>query len=153
MRLWFNGYLLRVCLDSTRLKRKQRIRTKACWSGTCFNSLSQLSSVFANILKFWRLSVQVYRTSIISTRYEVDMTIHFRVIAFCLLIRHVTLWPWPLNFSPLTVAVHGGSRDQHCHYVWRLYAYPITFPIGYAFSMVISDRPCSATVQGQKFKG
>jgi len=28
---------------------------------------------------------------------------------FCLLIRHVTLWPWLLTFRPWTVAVHGGS--------------------------------------------
>jgi len=49
-------------------------------------------------------------TSIIPTKFEVDVTIHCRVIAFCLLIRHVTLWPWPLTFLPWTVDVHGGSR-------------------------------------------
>jgi len=31
----------------------------------------------------------------------------------------VTLWPWPLTFWPWTVVVHGGSRDQLCHQVWR----------------------------------
>ena len=40
-------------------------------------------------------------TSIIPTKFEVDMTIHCRVIAFCLLIRHVTLWPWPFDLEQL----------------------------------------------------
>jgi len=31
----------------------------------------------------------------------------------------MTLWPWPLTFWPWTVYVHGGSRDQSCHQVWR----------------------------------
>ena len=31
----------------------------------------------------------------------------------------VTLWPWPLTFWPWTVVVHGESRDQPCHQVWR----------------------------------
>jgi len=48
-------------------------------------------------------------TSIIPTKFKVDMTIHCRVIAFCLLIRHVTLWPWLLTFWGWTVAVHGES--------------------------------------------
>ena len=47
-------------------------------------------------------------TSIIPTRFEVDMTIHCRLIAF---------WPW-------TVVIHGGSRDQPCHQVCRPYAHP-----------------------------
>jgi len=38
---------------------------------------------------------------------------------FCLLIRHVTWWPWPLTFWLWTVVIHGGSRDQPCHQVWR----------------------------------
>jgi len=56
-------------------------------------------------------------TSIIPTKFEVDMTTHCRVIAFCLLIRHVTLWLWPLTFWPWTVAVHGESRNQPWHQV------------------------------------
>ena len=63
-------------------------------------------------------------TSIINIKFEVDMTIHCRVIAFCLLIRHMTLWLWPLTFWPCTVDVHGGSCVQPCHQVWRLTAYP-----------------------------
>jgi len=54
-------------------------------------------------------------TSAISTKFEVDMTIHCRVIAFL----SVTLWPWPLTFWPWTVVLHGGSCDQPCHQVWR----------------------------------
>jgi len=43
---------------------------------------------------------------------------------FCLLIRYVTLWPWPLTSWPWTVAVHGGSRDQPCYQVRRPHSYP-----------------------------
>jgi len=60
-------------------------------------------------------------TSIIPTKFEVDMSIPCQVIAFCLLIRHVTLWHWPLTFWPWTGDIHG----QPCHHVWRPYAYPL----------------------------
>jgi len=36
----------------------------------------------------------------VSTKFEVDMTIRCLVIALLLLIRYVTLWPWPLTFWP-----------------------------------------------------
>jgi len=29
-----------------------------------------------------------------------------------LLIRYVTLWPWPLTFWLWSVVIHGGSRGQ-----------------------------------------
>jgi len=48
---------------------------------------------------------------------NIDMTIHCQIIAFLLLIRYVTLWPWPLTFWPWTVVTHGGSRDQPCRQV------------------------------------
>ena len=60
---------------------------------------------------------------------------------FYLLTRHVTWWPWPLTFWPWAVVIHGGSRDQPCHQVWRPYDYSfmptpmlervITVPIDY----------------------
>jgi len=31
----------------------------------------------------------------------------------------VILWPWPLIFWPWTVVVHGGSRVQPFHQIWR----------------------------------
>ena len=62
--------------------------------------------------------------SVISTKFEVDMTIHCRIIAFLTADTSLTLWPWLLNFGPWAVAVHGGSRDQPCYWVWRPYAYP-----------------------------
>jgi len=34
-----------------------------------------------------------------STKFEVDMTTRCLFIAFWLLIRYVTLWPWPLTFD------------------------------------------------------
>ena len=37
----------------------------------------------------------------------------------------VTVWPWPSTFWPWTVLVHGGSRDQPCHQIWR--------PLDYSF--------------------
>ena len=42
-----------------------------------------------------------------------------------LLIRYVTLWPWPLTFWPWTVVIHGGSRDQPRHQLWR----PLIAPV------------------------
>ena len=37
----------------------------------------------------------------------------------CLNFLCVTLWPWPLTFWPWTVVIHGESRDQPRHQVWR----------------------------------
>jgi len=61
-------------------------------------------------------------TMIIIIKFEVDMTIHCRVIAFLLKIRYMTLWPWSLTFWPWTVVIHGLSCDQPCHRVRRSYA-------------------------------
>jgi len=69
-------------------------------------------------------------TLTIPTKFEVDMTITAELQRFCLPIRHVILWHWPLSFWPWTIEVHGGSRDQPCHQVWRPYAYPF---ISYEF--------------------
>jgi len=57
----------------------------------------------------------------VSTNLEVDMTIRCLVIALLLLIRYVTWWPWPMTFWPWSVVIHGGSRDQPLHQVWRSY--------------------------------
>ena len=83
----------------------------------------------------------------ISTKFEVDTTIRCLVITFWLLIRYVTLWPWPLTFWPWSVVVHGGSSGQPLYQVWRSYGYPLelwvlTFPIGYHWQCVCSH--CSA---------
>jgi len=58
-------------------------------------------------------------TLIISTKFEVDTTIHRRVTALLVRIRYVTLWPWPTTISPWTVVKHGWSRGQPLHQVWR----------------------------------
>ena len=60
----------------------------------------------------------------VSTKFEVDMTIRCLVIALLLLIRYVTLWPWPLTFWPWSVVVHGRSCGHPLHQVWRSYSYP-----------------------------
>ena len=60
----------------------------------------------------------------VSTKLEVDTTIRCLVIALLLMIRYVTLWPWPLTFWLWSVVIHGGSRDQPLHQVWRSYGHP-----------------------------
>jgi len=44
------------------------------------------------------MSRDAYLTMKVSTKFEVDTTIRCLVIALLLLIRYVTLWPWPLTF-------------------------------------------------------
>jgi len=52
----------------------------------------------------------------VSTMFEVDTIIRCLVIALLLLIRYMTLWPWPLTFWPWSVVIHGGSRtDRRTH--------------------------------------
>jgi len=51
-------------------------------------------------------------------------TIRCLVIALLMLIRYMTLWRWPLTFWPCSVTIHGGSRGQPLHKVWRSYGYP-----------------------------
>ena len=70
--------------------------------------------------QFWRsyayqfLIYESTPTLIIPTKFEVDTCVHCRVIAFLSAVTSsdLDLWPW-------TVAVHGGSRNQHCHEVRR----------------------------------
>jgi len=86
-----------------------------------------------------------------SRQFEVDMTIHCRVFRFCLPTCHVTLWPWPSIFWPWTYVMHGESRDQHCHQVWRprgprlsvLELWVITFPVGYHWKCVRGYCACA----------
>jgi len=54
----------------------------------------------------------------VSTKLKVDTTIRCLVIALFLLIRYMTLWPWPLHFWPWSVVIHGGSRGQSLYQVW-----------------------------------
>jgi len=59
--------------------------------------------------------------------YSVTMTIKGRLLSSvtnakaldCVNFFCVTMWPWPLTFWPWTVVVHGGSRAQPCHQIWR----------------------------------
>jgi len=55
----------------------------------------------------------------VSTKFEVDTTIRCLVIELLLLIRYMTSWPWHLTFSPWSLVIHGGSRGQSIHQVWR----------------------------------
>jgi len=60
----------------------------------------------------------------VSIKFKVDTTIRCLVIVLLLLSRYVTLWPWPLTFSPWSVVIHGRSGDQSLHQVWKSYGYP-----------------------------
>jgi len=69
---------------------------------------------------------------------------------------HVT-WPGDLDLWPWTVVIHGGSRDQPCHQVWRLFAHElriITVPIDYHRKCVRGHCACAESrdpwVGGQK---
>jgi len=63
-------------------------------------------------------------TSTISTRFEVDMTINCRVIAFLSADTSCDLVTLTFDLLPWTDVVHCESRDQPCHQVWRPCAYP-----------------------------
>jgi len=69
-------------------------------------------------LAYWprKYTTCVDPTTIILTKFEVDMTIDCWVIAVLIC---VTLWPWPMTFWSSTVAAHGGSRVQPWHHIWR----------------------------------
>jgi len=45
----------------------------------------------------------------VSAKLEVDTTIRCLVIALLLLVRYVTLWPWPLTCWLWSVVIHGGA--------------------------------------------
>jgi len=82
---------------------------------------------------------------IITTKIEVDMTIHCRVTAFLSAVRHVTWWPWPLTFWPWTVVIHGESCDQPCHQGWRPYDYSFMSFELYRFSLITIENAYAAT--------
>ena len=68
-----------------------------------------------------RVSRDAHLAVTVSTKFEVDTTISCLVIVLLLLIRYVTL-----TFDLLTwsVVIHGGSRGQPLHEVWRSYGCP-----------------------------
>ena len=84
-------------------------------------------------------------TSIIPTKFAVDMTIHCRVITFLSADTSRELWPWPLTFWHCTVAVHGRSRDQPCYQVWRPHAYPFFIYESWRFPLVTLVNAYAAT--------
>ena len=54
-------------------------------------------SIWSNDLE--RASSVALRTGIIFTKFKVNQAIRSRLITFSLLIRYITLWPWPLIFD------------------------------------------------------
>ncbi len=61
---------------------------------------------------------------VISTKFEVDLTIHNQDMTFSRLIRYVTLWPWPLAFWHWKLIVYIASRDQPLYQFLAPYEYP-----------------------------
>ena len=77
--------------------------------GTSGNTFGRFGDVF-RFLHFisWKFAVFLHLVYFTYwAKFEVDMAIHCRVIAFLLLIRRVTIWLWP-------ALIHGGSRDRPC---------------------------------------
>jgi len=46
----------------------------------------------------------------VSTKFKVDTTTCWLVIALLLLIRYVSWWSWPLTFWPWSLVIHGGGH-------------------------------------------
>ena len=89
----------------------------------------------------WPRKCVCFATAIISTRFEVDTTICCLVIAFLLMIRYVTLWPWPLTFWSRSAVIHGWSHGQHIHQVWKSYDYHIWVVISQRIPLTMHLQP------------
>ena len=90
------------------------------------------------------ISYALTPTSIILTKFEVDMTIHCRVIAFCLLLRHVTLWPF--DFEQLWYMAGHVTNFAPSFKTLRLSVlelWVITFPVGYHWKCVYGYCACA----------
>ena len=88
------------------------------------------------------------------SKLEVDITIHnstAELQPFCLLIRHVTWWPWPLTFWPWTVVIHGGSREQPCHQVWRPYNFSFMSYELWRFPLVSIENAYAVTAHAPNY--
>jgi len=55
---------------------------------------------------------------IIFTKSNVGQLIRAWILAFFMLINHVTLWPWPLTRWRLNFVVYQVSRDQNLYEIW-----------------------------------
>jgi len=84
----------------------------------------------------------------VSTKFEVDMTIHCLVIALLLLIRYVTWWPWPLTLvSGHTWRVTWSTPSPSLKILWLyvLELWVLTSPIGYHWQCVCSHCTCAVS--------
>jgi len=94
-------------------------------------------------LTYWprKYTTRVDPHVIIPTKFEVDMTIH-EVQRFCLLIRHVTWWPWPFGkVGHVTRPTLPPSTKTLRLSVLELRV--ITFPIGYHWKCVRGHCACA----------
>ena len=87
----------------------------------------------------------------VSTKFEVDTTIRCRVIALLLLIRYVTLWPWPFDLLTLvsghTWRVTWSTPPPSLKILWLsvLELWVLTSPIGYHWQCVCSHCACAVS--------
>ena len=66
--------------------------------------------------------------TIISTKFEVDLTFRCLIISFLLLICYVTLWLWLLTVWPSSVVTHAGSHMVNPSSSLYCIVYAVRFP-------------------------
>jgi len=58
-------------------------------------------------------------SGIIFTKFDLRQLIRARIIAFLMLIRYITLWPWPLTRWPWKFVVYQPPCDQILYKIWE----------------------------------
>jgi len=90
---------------------------------------------------------------IIFTKFDLRQLIRVSVIAFLMLIRYVTLWPWPLTRWTWKFVVHQASRDQsryEIHIFYHILSYCI---LSYSYiSWILQERNCCKFSQLQQYQ-
>jgi len=84
----------------------------------------------------------------VSTKFEVDTTIHCLVIALLLLIRYMTLWPWPLTLvSGHAWWVTWTTHPTSLKILWLSFMelWVLTSSIGYHWQCVCSHCACAVS--------
>jgi len=56
----------------------------------------------------------------LASKYELDRTIRYWVIAIFITYFYVTLWPWPLTYFPQNWETWPESRDDYMCIYWSL---------------------------------
>jgi len=86
------------------------------------------------------VSRDAHLTVKVSTKFEVDTTIHCLVIVLLLLIRYMTLWPWPFDLVQWSyLAGHMVNPPPSLKTLWLsvLELWVLTSPIGYHWQCIL----------------